>query len=167
MFLKPIRNPITTRLHKKTITWSLALLLMASAGQAKDFPVAGFGATGDEKTDDGAAIQRAVDAALAAGASSRVIFEPKTYRLDWRKDVTYQISLAGAKDASIEGNGAMLIAHPRNNLISLTNCMGVSVKGFTVDFDQLPYTQGMITEVNAKDGWINVRIHNGYRQSRR
>jgi hypothetical protein len=37
------------------------------------------------------------------------------------------------------------------------------VKGFTVDFDPLPYTQGTITEVNAKDGWIDVRIHKGYR----
>jgi hypothetical protein len=139
------------------------LLLAATVAYSADFPVAGFGARGDGKTDDGPAIQKAVDAAVAAGAGSRVVFDQKTYRLDWRKSAPYQISLAGAKNIAIEGNGAILVSHPRNNLISLTNCTDVSVKGFTVDYDPLPFTQGTITEVNATDGWLDFRIQQGYR----
>ncbi len=141
----------------------MAFLLTASAGFAVDFPVADFGATGDGKTDDGPAIQKAVDAAVAAGAGSRVVFEPKTYRLDWRRTAPYQIALVGATNIAIEGNGAVLVSHPRNNLSSLRNCSGVSVKGFTVDYDPLPFTQGTISGVNATEGWIDVRIQKGYR----
>jgi len=151
-----------TRLHSPGSVIAL-LLLACGTGFSADFPVAAYGATGDGKTDDGPAIQKAVDAAVSAGAGSRVVFERKTYRLDWRKDVSYQISLAGAKDIALEGNGALLLTHPRNNLISLTNCSGVSVKGFTIDCDPLPFTQGTITTVNAKEGWIDVRIQKGYR----
>lgn len=141
----------------------LSALLIGSAGYAKDFPVAAFGATGDGKSDDGAAIQKAVDAAVVAGPGSRVIFENKTYRLDWRKSVPYQISLLNATNIALEGNSAVLVSHPQNNLISLINCSGVSVKGFTVDYDPLPFTQGTITEVNAKAGWLDFRIQKGYR----
>lgn len=146
----------------KVIPAFLIFLLSAGIGFAKNFHVADFGAVGDGKTDDGPAIQKAVDAAIAAGAGSRVAFEKKTYRLDWRKTVDYQFTLTGAEDISIEGNGAVLVNNPRNNLFSLTDCSGVSVKGFTVDYDPLPFTQGTITEVNAKEGWMDVRIEKGY-----
>ena len=152
-----------TSFHMNISKWIMAILLTASPGLAMDFRVGDFAATGDGKTDDGAAIQKAVDAAVAAGPGSRVAFEKKTYRLDWRKNAPYQISLVGVTNIAIEGNGATLVSHPRNNLISLRNCSGVSVKGFTVDYDPLPFTQGTITGVNAKDGWIDVRIQKGYR----
>jgi polygalacturonase len=55
----------------------LATLLAAGTAFATDFPVADFGATGYGKTDDGAAIQKSMDAAVAAGGGSRVIFEKR------------------------------------------------------------------------------------------
>lgn len=146
---------------KKLLTF-FALLLTLGTAIAKDFSVHDFGAVGDGKTDDGPAIRKAVAAAVAEGAGSRVVFGKKEYRLDWCETANYQISLEGAENIAIEGNGAVLVNHPRNNLISLTKCTNVSVKGFTVDYDPLPFTQGTITAVDAKEGWMDVRIQEGY-----
>jgi hypothetical protein len=147
---------------KATLTL-LVVLLTGAAGYAVDFQVAEFGARGDGKTDDGPAVRKAIAAAVAAGPGSRVVFEKKTYRLDWSKTVDYHISITDAKEITIDGNDAVLLSHPRNGLFSLKNCSGVSVKGFIVDYDPLPFTQGTITEVNAKEGWLDVRIQKGYR----
>ena len=81
------------------------MVLCASAGFAAEFSVADSGAKGDGQTDDGPAIRRAVAAALATGAGSRVVFEKKTYRLDWFKSAQHQIELVGAKDITLEGTG--------------------------------------------------------------
>lgn len=91
----------------------LAVLLSTCAGVSKDFPVADFGAKGDGKADDGPAIRKTVAAAVAAGAGSRVVFEKMTYRLDWCQTAPYQISVVGATNIAIEGNGAVLVSHPR------------------------------------------------------
>lgn len=146
-----------------TILPALIVVLTTAAACAADFAVADFGAAGDGKTDDGPAIRKAVAAAVAAGPGSRVVFEKRTYRLDWSRTASHQIALTGATNVALEGNGAVLVNHPRNNLISLRNCAGVSVRGFTVDCDPLPFTQGTITEVNAQEGWIDVRVQQGYR----
>ncbi len=91
----------------------ICFLLTANIGLAADFLVADSGATGDGKTDDGPAIRKAVAAAVSAGEGSRVVFEKKTYRLDWSKSELYQISIVGAKNLVFEGNGAVLVNHPR------------------------------------------------------
>jgi hypothetical protein len=47
--------------------------------------VAAFGTKGDGRSDDGPAIQKAIDAAIATGSVTEVVFEAgKTYRLATR-----------------------------------------------------------------------------------
>jgi hypothetical protein len=60
---------------------SVSLLLTASALSATEFPVTAYGATGNGKTDDTAAIQAAIDAAMAAGGGT-VTVPVGTYLLD-------------------------------------------------------------------------------------
>ncbi len=149
--------------HRTLPVALLMVLLLSGFGIAGDFPVADFGATGDGRTDDGPAIREAVAAAVAAGPGSRVVFEKRAYRLDAYRAAPYQIALAGVTNVTLEGSGATLVNHPRNGLISLRDCAGVWVTGFTLDYDPLPFTQGTISEVNATEGWIDVRIQQGYR----
>jgi len=94
-------------------TWATLIVLLivvaeASGADARQsaFRVSTFGAVGDGVHDDGAAIRKALGAAIQAGPGSRVLFEPKTYRLQEYAQGDYQLELADVKGIAIEGNGA-------------------------------------------------------------
>jgi len=125
------------------------------------FNVADYGAVGDGRTDDGPAIRKAVAAAEAAAPGARVVFEKRRYRLG-KADVDCHIALKGVKGLTIEGNGAELINTPWNNIVKLEACEDVIVRGFLIDCDPLPFTQGTVTEVDAETGSFLLRIHEGY-----
>ena len=130
-------------------------------GETREFRVADYGAVGDGKTDDGPAIRRAVAAAVAAAPRTTVVFENRRYRLG-RADVDYHIALKGVKGLTIEGNGAELINNPWNNIVKLEECEDVTVRGFVIDCDPLPFTQGTIKEVDTEAGAFLLKIHDGY-----
>ena len=137
---------------------SLACLGLATAAE---FKVAAFGAIGDGINDDGPAIRRALEAAVKASPGSTVVFEKKRYRLA-KAGMAYHMDLKGVKGLAIEGNGAELINTPWNNLVRLEECEDVTVRGFVIDFNPLPFTQGTITEVDEEAGWFLLKIHAGY-----
>jgi hypothetical protein len=150
----------------KFLTLSLrAVALLACLGVgdlvASQFHVGDYGAKGDGQNDDGPAIRQAIAAAVEAGPGSKVIFEPKRYRLA-RAPVDYHIVLTGANGLTIEGNGAELISTPWNGLVKLEECEDVTVRGLVLDFDPLPFTQGTITEVDAEAGSFLLEIQDGY-----
>ena len=125
--------------------------------------VADFGAVGDGETDDGPAIRSAVAAAVAAGPGSRVIFEDKSYRLDHFPTASYHFDLRSVSDIYFEGNGALLITHPRNNLFNLVDCSGITISGFELDVDPLPFTQGTVVAADPDGLWFDMEVHSGYR----
>ena len=46
----------------------------------------------------------------------------------------------------VNGNGCkILITNPRIGFLGVNNCSNIIVEGFTVDYDPLPYTQGVVT----------------------
>jgi hypothetical protein len=139
----------------------VSVLLGAMSANAKDFQVKDYGAKGDGQTDDGPAIRKAVAAAVAAAPGSKVVFEKRRYRLG-RSKVDYHISLNGVKGLTIEGNGAELINNPWNNIVKLEECEDVTVRGFVIDCDPLPFTQGTITNVDAKNGTFMLKVQEGY-----
>lgn len=120
-----------------------------------------FGAVGDGQTDDAPAIRRALAAAQAAGPGATLTFPTKTFRLG---PVTgdFQLALSQAHDLAIEGNGASLVLDPRNGFLALNQCSNVTVRGFSVDYDPLPFTQGVILQVNARAGTFDFRLDAGF-----
>jgi hypothetical protein len=54
--------------------------------------------------------------------------------------------LQKATNAIVDGNGCkILVKNPRIGFLRVNACSNVIVKGFTVDYDPLPFTQGIVT----------------------
>lgn len=139
-----------------------ALAFAGGAGAEPVVHVRTFGATGDGRTDDAPAVRRAVEAACQRGPGTRLVFERKTYRLGPQEDGRAQIQLNGVTGLTIEGSGATLRLHPHNGVASIVQCRNVVLRGFVIDFDPLPFTQGTLRTVDAGAGSFDLELHEGY-----
>lgn len=134
----------------------------ASAAQ-QVFNVVAFGAVGDGRSDDGPAIQQAIDAAIAAGPGAEVALEAgKTYRLGPQRTELAALRIGKAKGMTIAGNGATLLAHPANRTLSIFDSSAVVVRDLTLDYNPLPYTQAKLTKVDFERGVVQFRVEPGY-----
>ncbi|MDR0353088.1 MAG: hypothetical protein LBI02_06985 [Opitutaceae bacterium] len=73
------------------------------------------------------------------------------------------VRLAGISDIVIDGAGATLLATSfRQNALALRDCRNVTLRGFTLDYDPLPFTQATITRRAGDGRWLEFRMHDGY-----
>ncbi len=135
----------------------------SQAREGRFFYAKDFGAAGDGKTDDGPAIRKAISAAVACGRRAKVILDGhKTYRIGPRSDRWEALDIDGAKDLTIEGNGAVLLVHPNARAFIIHKSQRCAIRGLDIDYDPLPFTQGEVVRVDAKQGTFDVRLYDGY-----
>jgi len=132
--------------------------------RVKVFDVADYGAAGNGRTDDMAAITRAVAAAKNAGGGIVRFDGSKTYRLIGRADLTIEpvFDLEGASNIKIEGNGATLMIHPPDRMANIAFAENIHIDGFTVDYDPKPYYQGTITDIDVNNMTIDIDVPDRY-----
>lgn len=124
--------------------------------------LSGFGAKGNGISDDGPAFRKALQYAVSLAKPTILKCEPKTYRIGYRADDFFALTLENAKDITIDGQGALLVFDSRNLAIQFLNCENCKLSNFKIDYDPPPCTQGIIKEINIEDGYFIVEISKGY-----
>ena len=96
----------------------------------------------------------AVAEAVAAGRSELKV-PPGVYRMD------APVVLRKVRGFTLDGTGVTLIRTQPANVFTLNACDDITVRGFTIDYDPLPFTQGTVTAVDDQ-GTFDFEVHAGY-----
>ncbi len=84
------------------------------------------------------------------------------YFLTLRNSSTHAL-VTGAANLTIDWQNSDLLFHSSNTAaVQFTNCSGLTMQNFTLDFQQLPFTQVTVTSVNAAAQTLNFTTIPGY-----
>jgi hypothetical protein len=114
------------------------------------------------------ALVEVTKAAKQTTVPAEILFEPnQIYRISLSDDLADQTkfawSIKNAKNLTINGQGStLLITHPEIGAISIENSSHITLKNFKIDYDPLPYSQGIITAVNLSEGWFEMEIDKNF-----
>lgn len=101
-------------------------------------------------------LQQLVDEAVSRG-EKRVTIPAGEHRLDG------PIRLSGLNDFTLDGPGATLVfTNLRDGGMLITDCSGLTLSGFTIDFDPLPFTQGTVEAIDPETREVVFALHDGY-----
>lgn len=128
--------------------------------------VADYGAVVDDGNDDTVAIQNAINAAVNLATEEnpvKLVFESGTYNLITDDSETHTLQMTNAKWILWDGHDAEFLVHNATvGFLNLTNCENTIIKDFTVDYLNLPFTQGKVTEVNVGGGYFEFQLDPGF-----
>jgi hypothetical protein len=94
------------------------------------------------------------------GGNKRIIVPPGRYRVAPRD--RQHLLLQGLKDIQIIADRVEMICTETTRAITITRCTNITVRGLTIDYDPLPYTQGRITAISADKQVYDVELFDGY-----
>lgn len=145
----------------------LAGLALASAGTGPAFNVRDYGARADGATDDSAAINRAIEAAVKAGPGATVLVPAGRYRLGSEPEKGGRgpyLRIDGADGLLLQGEPSTVLvsADTRVTVLKLSGCRATKVRTLKMDADPLPFTQGLVESVDVRGRTADVRIDPGY-----
>jgi hypothetical protein len=104
-------------------------------------------------------LQGFIDKELQAGAR-RIVVPPGCYRVTPRN--RQHLLLQGLKDIQIIADGVEMICTETTRAITISHCTNVTVRGFRIDYDPLPYTQGRILAISPDKQVYDVELFDGY-----
>lgn len=128
----------------------------------KVITAASFGAVPNDEKNDLPAVEAAIAAARSAGIPVEIRFAPGRYIFDCEPTNRSTIELTNINNVLLSGNGAeIIVKRPEVSFIHVRNATNIIVKQFIVDWDPLPFTQGIIEAADAA-GTFDFRIDAGY-----
>ena len=104
-------------------------------------------------------LQGHIDQALRAGLQ-RVVVPPGRYRVTPRHGE--HLTLRDLNDVEIVADGVEMICTETTRALTFERCRNVSLRGLTIDYDPLPFTQGRITGLDAGKTVLDIELFAGY-----
>ena len=139
---------------------------LISLATVQDINVSSFGGKIDDGKDDMDSILKAIAKAKSISSASkpvRIVFENGKYDIIPSKDSFHALLVAGLRNVVFDGNGAELINHnPSCGFFELRACTNVIFKNFIFDYLTLPFTQGLVTAVDAVNNSFTLQITDGF-----
>lgn len=128
--------------------------------------VSSFGAVVNDGNDDSVAITDAINAAINLASAQnpvRLLFENGTYDLITDDSNSHALEMIDANGVLWDGQGAEFLVHNASvGFLSLIRCENTIIKDFEVDYANLPFTQGVITNVDVANGYFDFKVDNDF-----
>lgn len=107
-------------------------------------------------------LQAAIDEAFSLGIHQVTIPAgvhriDSTLRLRHLNDFTLQ-----GPDADSADGATLIFTNLQSGGISVNDCNRLTLRGFSIDFDPLPFTQGTVDAIDLKAGTLSYTVHAGY-----
>ena len=143
--------------------------MIPAIGAKMIFNVRDYGAKGDGIANDSEAIQLAIEAAIKAGPGRTVSIPAGKYYLgevrDGRDKWSYFRIEGNPQRLTIEGAGpgqTTLLTGGNAQPFVVRSATDLMIRGFSVDWKTLNFTQGVITAVDPAQGTYQVKMDAGY-----
>jgi hypothetical protein len=125
--------------------------------------VTDFGARPDDADDDGPAFRTAMAALCSNSAPTTLVIPPGTYRLQPTGAEMMALTITHARDVVVDGMGAtIIVTDPTRGFLSVLQSQRVIVRGLTLDYEPVPFSQGLVTGVDAARATFTVRVADGF-----
>lgn len=87
-----------------------------------------------------------------------------TFKTQPSIDPSVHIAIQGARDLVIDGTGTTLLATTLTRAVNIANSSNLTLKGLTIDYDPLPFTQGTVIAVASDNTTVDIKLDVGYPQ---
>lgn len=107
-------------------------------------------------------IETAIYEAYTAGRNE-VTIPPGTYRVTPpAQHSSIHLYLTNMSGFTVNASGVTMLCSESCPSIRLDYCSNVIIRGITVDYDPLPFTQGTVTAIHTNDRDFDIALHDGY-----
>jgi parallel beta-helix repeat protein len=105
--------------------------------------------------DDASMLQTLIDRAIDSNQKT-LRLPAGTYRIG------QMLRIENATDLAIDASGVTVIMTQWEPVLNFHKCSGVTFTGMTVDYDPLPFTQGVVTSVEPDGVRFEMQLDKGY-----
>ncbi len=104
-------------------------------------------------------LQQLIDKGVEEGFNP-IVIPPGRYRVTPRR--RQHLVLNDLEDIRIVADGVEMICTETTRALTISNCRNVTLRGLTVDYDPLPYTQGRIVTLSENNTVHDIELFDGY-----